>query len=627
MPCKTARSTDSEGYQVPQNTRGQTFAANALYGIGSAGPTGVHVTTGQSTDSTDSAGYHRMRDIGAVEPYYSAPVDDGGGIYDEPSLSHGIARQLSELSLRESHEQWTPSMTASSVALSAPAHADDGSDPLPAPSSVAGAIGGTSTVVADDLKHGAPPSALSDRRGSFYAGFRDGDAAQDEEMYGTPALAGTPAAGDVTTNPGNNPIMANPGDAVVTAPLAVHSYINVESDLVANTSLDAGEWMGEMDVHSPIMANPGGAAVTTPATKAVPGDDIAISMDGEAGETTKSVPDGARSSAQVWEDNYVLPTVQQSPTSHALSAPHSYINVESDLGPNGADASLAANTPSMARERKASVYDDFVEVAEEAEIETGEQRVAPEVFVESTKTLGRNGSVYDGFSSHDGEANPGDAAVTAPLAAHSYINVESNLVANTSLDAGEWMGDMDVHSPIMANPDVAANAPIMVKTDYAVASTPRPPYINVESDLGPNGAPATGRGGMAGDCAPDDAAGVYGMNCGSSGVGALADGFGALELPPVPAHLQVAGQPSTPPVRVAPTHVADESIYETPNDDVFHDFAYFWPSTQREQAEVLLPRVSALLPTPHVLQFDSGWPAGLVVRRIPPCMCVGGLTV
>ena len=222
----------------------------------------------------------------------------------------------------------------------------------------------------------------------------------------------------------------------------------------------------------------------------------------------------------------------------------------------------------------------------------------------------------------------------AGLPAYDMVQDEAGLPSYDVVDNGDAAA-ADYEAPgdnTAAATEYEAPADNMVyaAAEYAApAAADKPsaqPDYCTPAPLAPS-APATGRGGMAGDCAPDDAASVYGMNYGAGGVGALADGFGALELPPVPAHLQVAGQPSTPPVRVAPTHVADESIYETPNDDVFHDFAYFWPSTQREQAEVLLPRVSALLPTPHVLQFDSGWPAGLVVRRIPPCMCVGGLTV
>ena len=75
-----------------------------------------------------------------------------------------------------------------------------------------------------------------------------------------------------------------------------------------------------------------------------------------------------------------------------------YINIESDLGPNGPDASLAAKNPIM--------------------------------------------------------ANPGSAAVTAPSAARPYINVESDLGANTSLDAGET--DLPANYPIMANPNYEA---------------------------------------------------------------------------------------------------------------------------------------------------------------------------
>ena len=41
-------------------------------------------------------------------------------------------------------------------------------------------------------------------------------------------------------------------------------------------------------------------------------------MYGEVGETTKALPDGAGSSAQVVEDDYELPTVQHSPTSQLI---------------------------------------------------------------------------------------------------------------------------------------------------------------------------------------------------------------------------------------------------------------------------------------------------------------------
>jgi len=59
-------------------------------------------------------------------------------------------------------------------------------------------------------------------------------------------------------------------------------------------------------------------ASPTSTTKAEPGDDIDISMYVEAGEMTKSVPDGAGSSTQVAESDYELPTLQQSPTSQLI---------------------------------------------------------------------------------------------------------------------------------------------------------------------------------------------------------------------------------------------------------------------------------------------------------------------
>ena len=59
-------------------------------------------------------------------------------------------------------------------------------------------------------------------------------------------------------------------------------------------------------------------AIPTPTTKAEPGDDIAISMYDEAGETTKAVPDGAGSSTQIVEADHELPTLQQSPTSQLI---------------------------------------------------------------------------------------------------------------------------------------------------------------------------------------------------------------------------------------------------------------------------------------------------------------------
>ena len=69
-----------------------------------------------------------------------------------------------------------------------------------------------------------------------------------------------------------------------------------------------------------------------------------------------------------------------------------------------------------ALERKSSEYDGFVteEHGEEAEVEkkkkkeTGLHHVVPKPFVESTRLLGRNGSVYNGFSAQDNEADPGD---------------------------------------------------------------------------------------------------------------------------------------------------------------------------------------------------------------------------
>ena len=203
---------------------------------------------------------------------------------------------------------------------------------------------------------------------------------------------------------------------------------------------------------------------------------------------------------------------------------------------------------------------------------------------------------------------------------------EWHLAAPTEAEQGPWtdaltaaIAGLREDSALPLPPQTMAKLPAyeVVEDDRAAGGMPAYDVVDRDSDNGTeyaapvddktydgaeyaapvdSKAAAADRDGGHGYCTLDESAVVYNTCYASGVVGALAAEVGAMELPPVPAHLQAETQLPPPPVRVAPVHVPDENLYEAPDDDVFHDFPYFWPNTQREQAEVLLPRVSSCSP-------------------------------